>query len=148
MIGAVAAAIGAVATSVVLGLSLLRDEKQANGERPAAAVGVESLFETGQIWRGSLVCSGYPADLVLEIDAADASRGTLRFDYGGGLGGSYEVALESGSPPRAEVRFTNWIEQPNGFLPVDLHGEVTNGREFVGTVVHPACKDFSLALVP
>ncbi len=113
---------------------------------PASAWAIDANFLDGQ-WNGSYTCNGQETFLRLELDGDREGNVTGSFQFHpfgdeSGPEGAYEISGEINQTWYMELRGSGWIEQPEGFRMVDLHGVVQQGGVFSGTVFDAACSTF------
>ncbi len=101
-------------------------------------------------WQGLYECPQGVTGLTLTISgsAPNDLKGVFRFyptpDNARPARGHYEVAVSFDPVSnRVEVRGTQWIDQPAGYMFATLRG-VLQGRQLIGTVENEGCGAFEL----
>jgi hypothetical protein len=112
----------------------------------------DAPFERGDRFRGHYWCSQGRTELTLVIEDLDEANLTalFEFDYPGGVSnepasGSYRMR-GSFDPQSLAVRLKGerWIEQPDGYVMVDLVGAMSKSGSLSGSVSGPGCSTFYL----
>ncbi|MBX3190611.1 MAG: hypothetical protein KF819_26660 [Labilithrix sp.] len=123
---------------------------------PIARANDRPPFEVGDRFVGYYYCAQGRTDLTLEITAldGDAIVADFAFDFPGGAGrppaagrfvtrGRFDRAKRS-----LEMQQEIWIDQPPGYVMVDLVGTLSPSGAYRGSVVGPDCSSFSLQAPP
>jgi hypothetical protein len=106
--------------------------------RTASAKDLTGHFE------GSYICQQGETPLALDFLANDQGRLVAQFSFGGGNGsakGSFTL-VGSWNGARFNLKAHEWLNQPDGFVMVDIDGEVT-ARGVSGNILTPGCSNFS-----
>jgi hypothetical protein len=114
---------------------------------PAPAAAQDTITGT---WQGLYECPQGVTGVTLTITGSPPNglKGNFRFyptpDNANPARGDYEIAVNfDPASNRVEVRGTQWIDQPPGYMFATLRG-VLQGRQLIGTVENEGCGAFEL----
>ncbi len=109
---------------------------------PALASAKASDF-TGH-FEGSYICGQGETNLTLDTLAQDTGEIVVVFSFGGNNNapkGSYSL-IGKWSGSKFSLKSDKWIEQPNGYVMVDIDGEISE-RGLSGNIINSSCTNFS-----
>ncbi len=117
--------------------------------RPSAE---NAPFEPGARYAGSYWCAQGKTPMTLVVDSVEGDVVTFVFSFD--FGGNASSPAASGSflmkgtfdkkVDRLSLRQLRWIEQPEGYVMVDLTGNVSRTGGISGTVGGPGCTTFQV----
>ncbi|MEO7110918.1 MAG: hypothetical protein ABI183_10815 [Polyangiaceae bacterium] len=131
----------------VLGESAPNDITPDPGEAPRASAFADP-FHPGQSWIGTYTCAQGLTDLDFKIVAAHddvIDDAIFVFDWkSGGVIGSYHLS-GTFDTSTGVATFTpgEWIDQPDGWVSVGLHGPASDAG-FSGDITNGSCTTFSV----
>ena len=116
----------------------------------------ESSFTSGSAmlngdWIGSYTCSAGRSGLTLSLKVTGPGEmeGVFKFRIGGAVpaAGSYKMqGTFDVNTSSISLHGVSWIEQPPGYVMVDLSGTLDNaGRVINAKVLYPSCSDFKVS---
>jgi hypothetical protein len=101
-------------------------------------------FVAGETWTGSYTCVQGLSRLALHINRGGPQVQAV-FDFAWrGVSGSYQTN-GAYDPSARHIRLSagGWLQQPSGFVAVDIDGAVSaDGQTYSGKVLAPGCRDF------
>lgn len=127
------------------------DPKDPNDFRVELISENRSLNLTGN-WEGTYSCGQGLTNLNLSIDQSDSSELSAVFKFSANRSntsvpsGSYSmVGTYDNKTNKITLRATDWINQPSGYVTVDLAGTVSQGNtKMSGDVLNSSCTTFTL----
>lgn len=135
----------------------LRPETEPNQNNSKYGVDISELLTNSSIiltgnWKGTYSCGQSSTNLNLKISQITSSKIGAVFEF---FANRNNPSIPSGSfnmigtfdskTNKIKLRATNWINQPTGYVTVDLDGTVTQGNTKIsGEVLDSACSTFAL----
>lgn len=111
-------------------------------------------------WQGTYICRQGLTNLKLIIKAKTPTNINAVFIFSANasnptvpsgsfrMKGTYENFKDADISNRLELKATDWISQPSGWVTVDLQGNVSSSeKRIVGNVLHPDCTKFDVVKV-
>lgn len=103
-------------------------------------------------WEGTYVCGQGLTNLKLSISQSNSFEISAVFKFSANrsnpsvLSGSYRmIGTYDSKTNEIKLRATDWINQPSGYMTVDLAGKVSQGNTKIsGDVINSSCSTFSL----
>ncbi len=110
-------------------------------------------FESGQIWKGTYLCSQGVTNLALKVSSANGDQVDAVFDFvhpSSGAAGSFHMSGVYDEKTRAlRLHAGPWIKQPPNYMTVDMDGAVSTDRTtFSGIMLNESCGKFEVVVLP